>query len=409
MWSDQGMRLPRAAVAPLIFSLLVGLCRDCGALDLKGLLKNGGTRVEREDGTPLIQYRDSEHFVPASILKVATTFCALEALGRDFRFTTSFYRGPGNTLYIRGSGDPSLVSEELDAIAQKLVILMPLINRIAIDPSLFSPDIDIDGSSASLNPYDSKVAAFVGNFSSAALNRRKDGTVVSAEPQTPLTPLSRQAGLKLKRGSAERINLGHSWQVGTQYGGELLAEFLRRAGATGALSVATGEIPPSATKIYEHHSSKDLSEISQGLLKYSTNFTANQIFLTLGIKRYGAPATVEKGQRAMTECLKQNVGWKDFHIEEGSGLSRRNRVTPIQMTKLLESFEPYSALLNIEDDFTAKTGSLRGVNTLAGYFDLSPTEQVRFAILVNSDVEHSHKYKVARALREYLLRTHGAR
>jgi D-alanyl-D-alanine carboxypeptidase/D-alanyl-D-alanine-endopeptidase (penicillin-binding protein 4) len=286
---------------------------------------------------------------------------------------------------------------------------MPRINRIVIDPSLFSPDIDIDGSSASLNPYDSKVAAFVGNFSSAALTRRKDGTIVSAEPQTPLTPLSRQAGMKLNRGASERINLGHTWQVGTQYGGELLGEFLKRAGASGALEVATGRVPSEATKIYDHKSSKDLAEISQGLLKYSTNFTANQIFLTLGIQKYGAPATVEKGQLAMTECLKNKVGWKDFHIEEGSGLSRRNQVTPTQMTKLLQSFEPYKDLLNVEDDFTAKTGSLRGVNTLAGYFELSPTEQVRFAILVNSDVAHAHKYKVARALRDYLLRNPSGR
>lgn len=397
------MRSFRAVAAPLILTLTLGITDHSYALDLKALLKNGGTRVERKDGTPLIQYRDTEPFVPASILKVATTFCALEALGRDFRFTTTFYRGPGNTLYVQGSGDPSLVSEELNSIAQKLAVLMPRINTIVIDPSLFSPEIDIDGSSASLNPYDSKVAAFVGNFSSAALTRRKDGTVVSAEPQTPLTPLSRQAGLKLGRGASERINLGHTWQVGTQYGGQLLAEFLKRAGASGTLQVSMGKVPADATKIYDHRSSKDLSEISQGLLKYSTNFTANQLFLTLGIKKYGAPATVEKGQRAMAACLEKKVGWSDFHVEEGSGLSRRNRVTPAQMTQLLKSFEPYKDLLNVEDDFTAKTGSLRGVNTLAGYFYLSPSEPVRFAILVNSNVEHSHKYKVARALRDYLL------
>jgi D-alanyl-D-alanine carboxypeptidase/D-alanyl-D-alanine-endopeptidase (penicillin-binding protein 4) len=212
--------------------------------------------------------------------------------------------------------------------------------------------------------------------------------------------------MKLNRGASERINLGHTWQVGTQYGGELLAEFLKRAGVSGSLEVGTGGVPSDATKLYEHQSSKDLAEIAQGLLKYSTNFTANQLFLTLGIHRHGAPATVEKGQRAMTECLKNKVGWREFHIEEGSGLSRRNQVTPIQMTRLLQSFEPYKDLLNVEDSFTAKTGSLRGVNTLAGYFDISPTEHVRFAILVNSDVDHTHKYKVARAIREYLLNAH---
>jgi D-alanyl-D-alanine carboxypeptidase/D-alanyl-D-alanine-endopeptidase (penicillin-binding protein 4) len=375
-------------------------------LDLKRLLKNGGARVEREDGSPLLRYRDTDAFVPASILKVATTFCALENLGRDFRFVTAFYRGSGNTLFIRGSGDPSLVSEELNEIGLKVATLMPRINRIVIDPSLFSPDIDIDGSSTSLNPYDSKVAAFVGNFSSAALMRRKDGSIISAEPQTPLTPLSRQAGMKLKRGTSERINLGHTWRVGTLYGGELLAQFLQRAGASGAMTVDIGTIPADATKIYEHRSSKDLAEISQGLLKYSTNFTANQIFLTLGIQKYGAPATVEKSQRAMTECLERKVGWKNFYIEEGSGLSRKNSVSPAQMTQLLKHFEPYQDLLNVEDGFAAKTGSLRGVNTLAGYFELAPSYNVRFAILVNSDVEHSYKFKIARALREHLRKTH---
>jgi D-alanyl-D-alanine carboxypeptidase len=74
------------------------------------------------------------------------------------------------------------------------------------------------------------------------------------------------------------------------------------------------------------------------------------------------------------------------------------------MTTLLKRFEPYQDLLNVEEDFTAKTGSLRGVNTLAGYFDLSSQERVRFVILVNTEVEHSYKYKVARILRDYLRR-----
>lgn len=371
-------------------------------LNLRSLLKNGSVRVEREDGTPLLQHRDSEPFVPASILKVATSYCALETLGRDYHFTTTFYRGERNTLYVKGSGDPSLVSEELHGIATTIAPLFPQIDRIVIDPSLFSPDIDIDGSSASLNPYDSKNAAFVGNFSSAHLSRRRDGTIVSAEPQTPITPLSRQAGLKLRKGTTERINLGNTWQVGTQYGGELLAAFLKQAGVGGNPTISTGSIPANAKKIYEHRSSQSFAEMVQGLLKYSTNFTANQVFLTLGVQRFGGPATVEKGQRAMAECLEQRVGWRDFHIEEGSGLSRRNRVTATQMTQLLKKFEPYKELLNVEDDFTAKTGSLRGVNSLAGYFDLTPQEQVRFAILINSDVEHLYKYKVARAIRAYL-------
>lgn len=371
-------------------------------IDLQRLLKNGGARVELEDGTPLLTYRDTESFIPASTLKVATTFCALEEMGREYRFTTKFFKASGNALYIQGAGDPSLVSEELQKIAAKVAPSLPLIQSIVIDPSFFDPDISIDGSAASLNPYDSKNAAFVGNFSSAHLARRKNGKVETAEPQTPMTTLAAQAGMRLPKGSSERINLGTSWRNGSIYGGELLAAFLRKAGATGTMNVSIGSIPHDAKILYAHQSSQNLEEISQGLLKYSTNFTANQVFLVLGAHKYGAPATLEKSQNAMRECLEKKVGWRSFHVEEGSGLSRLNRVTPTQMTQLLKRFEPYRELLNVEDDFSAKTGSLRGVNTLAGYFDLTPQKQVRFSILINSDVEHLYKFKVARQIREYL-------
>lgn len=402
----EGMLLRTTTLSLFLVAALFFRSAFAEELDLPRLLKNGSVRVETSEGKPLLWYRDEEPLVPASILKLATTFCALETLGQDYRFRTDFFRGERHTLYVRGSGDPSLVSEELREIALHLAPLVPHIERIVIDPSLFSPDIDIDGSSASLNPYDSKNAAFVGNFSSAALYRRKDGSVMSAEKQTPMTPLAEEAGLRLRRGTSERINLGHSWQVGTRYGGELLAAFLKQGGVSGALAVSFGSIPSDAKRVYEHTSSKDLSVISQELLKYSTNFTANQLFLMLGIHRFGAPATIEKSQRAMRDCLEQKVGWRDFHVEEGSGLSRKNRVTASQMTLLLKRFEPYQGLLSVEDDFIAKTGSLRGVNSLAGYFYLTPQQQVRFAILINSDVEHLYKFKVASAIRRYLKSGH---
>ncbi len=372
-------------------------------LDLARLLKNGSVRVEREDGTPLIQYRDSEHFVPASVLKVATTYCALEELGADYHFKTLFFADGKNSLFVRGSGDPSLVSETLESIARILVEKMPRIDRIVIDTSFFEDALSIDGSERSLNPYDAKNAAFVGNFSSAYLTRKKNGVVVSAESQTPLTPLAKKAGERLSRGKTERVNLSSDWQTGVQYGGELLAAFLERYGAKGAMRISRGRVPPSARLMYEHLSPEPLSEITRSMLKYSTNFTANQLFLTLGASQFGAPASVSKGQQAMRACLEKRVMWRDFHIEEGSGLSRKNRVTAQQMTELLKRFERYSWLLPEQNGFIAKTGSLRGVNSLAGYFVPSDSRgRLRFSILINSEVPHMYKFQVAEELRNYL-------
>ena len=394
-------------VTPLLFPslLLASLLafHETRALDLPKLVPNGSVRVEREDGAPLIRYRDSEQFIPASILKMATTLCALDAMGSDFRYETIFFSDRSGALFIKGSGDPSLVSETLEQIAIQISKQLNSVDRIIIDTSFFSDDLRIDGSERSINPYDAKNAAFVGNYSSAQLTHTKQGAVVSAEPQTPLTPLARQAGMKLPKGKTDRVNLSSDWRVGVQYGGELIAVFLKKHGVSGSMKISIGSAPSNAKEIYRHRSPQNLQEISRAMLKYSTNFTANQIFLTLGVHRFGAPATVEKGQRAMTECLIHSAGWRDFHVEEGSGLSRKNRVTATQMTDLLRSFERYKFLLPEQQGFLAKTGSLRGVNSLAGYFYLPDGQQpLRFSILINSDVPHLYKFKVANALRSYL-------
>jgi D-alanyl-D-alanine carboxypeptidase/D-alanyl-D-alanine-endopeptidase (penicillin-binding protein 4) len=162
-------------------------------------------------------------------------------------------------------------------------------------------------------------------------------------------------------------------------------------------------VPADAKALLSYQSSQDLSEIVRGMLKYSTNFTANQIFLILGSAEYGGRVTLEKAQKAMKGCLEHRVGWNDFHVEEGSGLSRKNRVSSKLMTLLLKHFEPYQELLPEQDGFVAKTGTLSGVNTLAGYFDLPNRGVARFAILINSEVPHLYKFSVADTLRRYLL------
>jgi D-alanyl-D-alanine carboxypeptidase/D-alanyl-D-alanine-endopeptidase (penicillin-binding protein 4) len=372
-------------------------------LDLPHLLKNGSARVELGDGTPLLRHNDEKPLVPASVLKVATAYCSLEQLGTDYRFETLFLSGDDNTLYIKGSGDPSLTSEALESIARQISSSTKQVNRIIINTSFFADDLQIDGSERSLNPYDAKNSAFVANYASARVSHSKSGQISSAEPQTPLTPISRQAAARLPRGTTERINLSTDWRVGARYGGELLAAFLIKHGARGPMEVSLGPIPSAATVILRYQSPLALEEVVKGMLDYSTNFTANQLFLVLGAETQGSPATVKKGQQAMRRCLEEKVGWRDFHVEEGSGLSRKNRVTSVQMTKLLARFERYSSLMPLKNGFVAKTGSLRGVSSLAGYLDLEGhTERPRFSILINSDVPHLYKFHVAEQVKRYL-------
>ena len=76
------------------------------------------------------------------------------------------------------------------------------------------------------------------------------------------------------------------------------------------------------------------------MLRFSNNFTANQLLLTVGLQRYGPPATLEKGTRALTEFLRQEVKLptEQFKLVEGSGISRKNRLTPEAIWQLLKAF-----------------------------------------------------------------------
>lgn len=371
-------------------------------ISLKGLLKNGGIYAEHTTGRALVDIRGDTSFIPASTIKVATAYCALERLSADYRFKTQFFVHK-ETLYIRGFGDPSLVSEEVRKIVDQLVATLPTIKSIAIDTSLFNLASLPDGTSNSLNPYDAKNGSFVVNFGSARLHRKNKSTVLSAESETPLTSLARQSGMKIPVGTTDRINLAKTPTLGAQYGAEIFSKLLEERGVTGVRAITFQGVPPTATPLLTHYSSKTLEEIVKDMLEYSTNFTANQVMLVLGAEAYSYPATVEKGKRALNECLK-DIGWSDFHIEEGSGLSRKTKVSPHQLVNLLKHFAKYEHLLPSKMGFTAKTGSLRGVNSLAGYItlDSAPSEKVYFAILINSNVPHLHKYRVATALRELL-------
>lgn len=386
-------------------AIVFALSFQCDAediLSLQGLLKNGGIYAEHTTGKALLDIRGDTPFVPASTIKVATAYCALEQLSTTYRFKTEFFID-NQTLFIRGYGDPSIVSDEARTIVEQLVAITPRIENIAIDTSLFDLSSLPDGTNNSLNPYDAKNGSFVVNFGSARLHRKNRNTVLSAEPETPLTSLAKRFGMKIPVGTTDRINLARTPKLGAQYGAEIFSKLLQERGVTGPLPVTFATVTPSATHLYTHHSSKTLEEIIKGMLEYSTNFTANQIMMVLGAEVYSYPASVEKGKRALSECLSK-IGWSDYHIEEGSGLSRRTRVSPHQLVQLLKRFAKYEHLLPSKMGFSAKTGSLRGVNSLAGYLLLhsNPSEKVYFAILINSNVPHLHKYKVAKALRALL-------
>ncbi|HSA58323.1 MAG TPA: D-alanyl-D-alanine carboxypeptidase [bacterium] len=375
---------------------------DSWQVHLTVALKNGGAYAETEDGKVLFDHRSRDYFIPASTMKIATAACAIDRLGRDFRFATDFFITQDKRLIVKGYGDPFLVSEELAVAAAALASKgVKEVKGILLDTTYFEPDIKIDGTSNSTNPYDALNGALIANFNTVNVHKMGSGpraAVYSAETQTPITPIAVESAEGLPPGQ-QRINIGQDPLKGARYVGELLSEFLKKEGVRVEGPIVPGAAPKNAQPVYRHLSSRRAEDVVRELLKFSTNFMANQVFLVLGAERFGPPANVEKAQTVLRDCLKNDAGWTNFHVHEGAGLSRKNAVTPRQMVDLLRHFEPHLDLLPREEGvFRAKTGTLTGVNTLAGFFPMSDGKMARFAILVNSPVPFDYKFKLAKML-----------
>ena len=349
-------------------------------------------------GEELLAQNADQPFVPASVAKIVTAWLAMEVLGGDYRFETRFYLDDKRVLYVRGSGDPFLISEELAPLASDLVAAVGKgpIAGIVLDASYYPSDLRIPGIEDDGEPYDALNSALAVNFNTIAAVR-KGAKVVSAETQTPITPLAiAEFRARGPRGSG-RISLSQDPAASVQYAGELIAAFIERAGGSVKGKITTGAVPEGLKPIYVHRQSRSLSEILVALLAASNNYIANQVFLEIGASRLGGPVSLEKSLRVANEMLAAHGLTADIRLEEGSGISRDDRFTARGLAKVLDLFAPHADLLHGHDGGLNKTGTMEGVRTLAGYADTSSHGRVLFVIsLAGNDGEL--RFRLLRAI-----------
>jgi serine-type D-Ala-D-Ala carboxypeptidase/endopeptidase (penicillin-binding protein 4) len=349
-------------------------------------------------GDELAAQNADEPFVPASVTKIVTAWLALEVLGGDYRFETRFYLDDKRVLYVRGGGDPFLISEELKPLATDLVakIGKAPITGIVVDGSYYPSNLRIPGIEDDDEAYDALNSALAVNFNTIYAVRA-GAKVRSAEEQTPITPLA-IAIFRAKGPDGEgRISLGQDPTVGLQYSGELIGAFIGRAGGAVRGKVSLGTVPEGLEPIYVHRQSRPLSAILAELLRDSNNFTANQVFLEIGGRRLGGPVSLEKSLKVAKEMLAANGLATAIHLEEGSGISRDDRFTARGLAKVLELFAPHADLLHGHDGGMNKTGTMDGVRTLAGYADTSSHGRVRVVISAPGD-DSEMRYRLLQAI-----------
>ena len=370
------------------------------------LKKDDAVLLADPDGKIILSKNAGKKLIPASTLKILTCLAAFHYLGEDFRFRTEFYLDNDSNLKVKGYGDPLLMSECLikitEVLGERLGRETGKIKSIVLDGSFFSYPVVISGISSSFEPYDAPNGALCVNFNTVCFkkpdnfkepgNLKKPGGTpdrkyVSAEPQTPLLPFIQERICKsgLSRG---RIVLSRQGNECTLYAGRLLNYFLKGQGIKTDDSIVAGKINKETDRlVYTYASMFSLEQVVKKLFKYSNNFMANQLLLSIGAQVYGPPATIKKGVDAVLDYTKNMLKTKDLVFVEGSGISRQNTVSAKAMDKILKAFEPFHNLMRHEDGVFFKTGTLKGIRTRAGYIENRKGNLYRFVVFMNTPAD----------------------
>jgi PBP4 family serine-type D-alanyl-D-alanine carboxypeptidase len=413
--------------------------------------------VSLVSGEAVYEKNASKLHHPASTMKLLTAAAALARLGPNFRFHTTLYadavepgRVKGN-LYIKGRGDPLFAIGDLRKLAAELSAMRVICvtGDIVVDETFF--DAVRWGSGWMWD--DGPIGGYYPHFSALTINRNGalakiqpgeavgDLVNVSLEPPTRYVEIineattvssSDPARLDLKRDmNGNRLNVSGTMRIDgapsyrtvdvvepALYCGALLKEALATEGVEVRGEIRYGAAPVSATEIADHQS-PPLSRIVFEMNKSSDNLVAELLLKAIGAEVKGAPGTSEKGLQAVGELL-EGMGHKAayYSLADGSGVSRYNLTTATLLVDTLaytyrnfQAMPEYLASLPIAGvdgtlesrmkdtaamgHLRAKTGTMRGVTTLAGYVTTADAELLAFAILISDYVGSSRPMRAA--------------
>jgi D-alanyl-D-alanine carboxypeptidase/D-alanyl-D-alanine-endopeptidase (penicillin-binding protein 4) len=194
-----------------------------------------------------------------------------------------------------------------------------------------------------------------------------------------------------------------------------LKEALKEAGVTVYGNMKLRKVPHDAEILFTHYA-KPLEKIIAKTAKKSNNLYARHLLLFLGAKLYGAPATVEKGRRAVVKILRSHgaLASDPLKIDNGSGLSRSAKLDARILAKMLDSaYERYGerwmrtlSIAGVDGTIKKrfrgtvvrnrawmKTGTLKHAKNIAGYVKSRTGRIYTVVIIVNT---RKGKWKAAK-------------
>ena len=378
---------------------------------------------------PILGFNAVTPLNPASTMKLVTTYAALELLGPAYRWKTEASLAGTlrdgvleGDLVLKGQGDPKLTLEAfwlllrdlrgrgLRDIRGDLVLDRSQFAASEFDPARFDGD--------SLRPYNVGPDALLLNFKAIRFQFSPDperrSVRVVAEPRivevaSDLRLSDAPCGDWRERikadfqsqGAAARAAFSGSysgacgerdWHVAmlapSTYAANLFRLLWAELGGTITGGTRDGIAPQG--KPFATLESATLSEVVRDINKFSNNVMARQLYLTIAADQAGVPASTANGQRAIKAWLaRKGIDVPELVIENGSGLSRIERISAQSLTTLLVAAfrspvmpELLASLPLVAVDGTMrrrmksesiagqahiKTGSLSDVRAIAGY------------------------------------------
>lgn len=322
------------------------------------------------DNVCLYKYHERACLRPASTMKCITAIAALDLLGDDHRFTTR--------LYCTGE-----LTDSTRTLAGDLYCVG------GMDPMFNADDLTV---------------------------------FVDAVRQAGITTVSGNLYADLSFKDRDRLGSGWCWDddnpvlspllVGRK--DEFTAQFQRRLSEVGiTINGATGERQlPSQARLLAI-CSRPISEVLRRMMKQSDNLCAESTFYQIAGAGGARWATLRQARQKIHALIRKiGLSPSDYHIADGSGLSLYNYVSPELEVKLLNyayhtpsiysAFLPTLPIAGVDGTLArrmrrtpaagnvrAKTGTLMGVSSLAGYLTASNGHLVSFSILCNGGLSHT--------------------
>ena len=327
--------------------------------------------VQEVGARPRLTFRGDAPMNPASVMKLVTTYAALELLGPAYRWKTEAYLD-GEHLVLRGYGDPKLNYESFWMLLRNLRGrgLRELRGDVVLDRSYFAPAQLGPFDSDTFRPYNVSPDALLVNFKSLRFTfipEPEKGVRVFAEPALPgmelvnalklggaSCPDSNRAFRELIQASFQtqpprasftglypltcgERELNVALHDPLDYVAGMLRQLWTELGGTWNGTLREGVASPAARLIYVHES-EPLADAVRDINKFSNNVMARQLFLTLAAERAGPPARAEEAARVIKEWVAaKKIAAPELVLENGSGLSRLERISAGHLAALLQA------------------------------------------------------------------------